>query len=48
MNRNGKVFTVSITSIEIGSNGLTMDYLDLKNEESHKAALLFESSIAGR
>src|SRR5688572_4340591 len=48
MNRDGKVFTVSITSIEIGSNALTMVYLDLKNDESHKAALLFESSIAAR
>jgi hypothetical protein len=48
MNRDGKVFTVSITSIEIDSNGLTMDYLDLKNDERYSAALLFESSIAGR
>lgn len=48
MNRDGKVFTVSITSIGIGSNGLTMDYLDLKNGESYSARLIFESSIAGK
>ena len=48
MNRDGKVFTVSITSIGIDSNGLTMDYLDLKNDERYSAGMLFESSIAGR
>ncbi|MBL7696653.1 MAG: NRDE family protein [Chitinophagaceae bacterium] len=47
MNR-GKVFTVSITSIEINSSGLNMDYLDLKNEKRYAAQLLFDSSIAGK
>ena len=48
MNREGKVFTVSITSIEANTNGLNMDYLDLKNDQSFTSQLLFESSIAGR
>lgn len=48
MNRGGKVFTVSITSIEIGNSGMTMDYLDLKNDERFSGKMLFETSIAGR
>jgi len=48
MNRGGKVFTVSITSIETGNNGMKMEYLDLKNEQSFTGKMLFESSIAGR
>lgn len=48
MNRDGKVFTVSITSVEINTNGMEMHYLDLKNEERHAAQLLFDSSIAGK
>lgn len=48
MNRGGKVFTVSITSIETGSSGMSMAYLDLKNEQSFTGKMLFESSIAGR
>ncbi len=48
MNRNGKVFTVSITSVEVSSNGLQMDYLDLKNDDRHSARLLFDPSTAGK
>jgi hypothetical protein len=48
MNRDGKVFTVSITSIEINNTGISMDYLDLKNNENHSGRLLFEPSIAGK
>lgn len=48
MNRDGKVFTVSITSVEISSKGLKMDYLDLKNDERHSAQVLFDPSIAGK
>ena len=48
MNRGGKVFTVSITSIETGSSGMRMEYLDLKNEQNFTGKILFESSIEGR
>jgi hypothetical protein len=48
MNRDGKVFTVSITSIEINGSGLNMNYLDLKNQQDYSGQLSFESSIAGR
>jgi hypothetical protein len=48
MNRNGKVCTVSITSIEINGRGLTMSYLDLKNNQQYSEQVPFESSIAGR
>ena len=48
MNRDGKVFTVSVTSIEIGKNAVAMDYLDLKNDQRSTVQLGFESSIAGR
>jgi len=48
MNRNGKVYTVSITSIEINGSGMTMNYLDLKNGQQHSGRISFESSIAGR
>jgi hypothetical protein len=48
MNRSGKVFTVSITSIEINQSGLTMDYLDLKNDQSFSGQMLYDSSITGR
>ena len=48
MNRDGKVFTVSVTSVEIGKNALAMDYLDLKNDQSSTVELGFESSIAGK
>ena len=47
MNRNGKVFTVSITSIEVNGRGLNMSYLDLKNDNQYSAQISFESSIAG-
>jgi hypothetical protein len=48
MNRNGKVFTVSITSIGIDGAGMKMNYLDLKNEQQYSGQISFESSIAGR
>lgn len=48
MNRDGKVFTVSITSVGISNKGLEMDYLDLKNDDRHSAQLLFDPSIAGK
>jgi hypothetical protein len=48
MNRDGKVFTVSITSIAINGRGLSMNYLDLKNDQQYSGQISFESSIAGR
>ena len=48
MNRNGKVYTVSITSIEISSAGLRMNYLDLKNDQRYSEQFSFESSTAAR
>lgn len=47
MNRNGKVYTVSITSIEISAGGIKMNYLDLKNNKRYSAHIPTESSIAG-
>jgi hypothetical protein len=47
MNRDGKVFTVSISSMQISSSGIKMQYLDLKNHQNFTEELLFESSIAG-
>lgn len=48
MNRNGKVYTVSITSIEIDGGGMKMNYLDLKNDQQYSGQISFESSIASR
>jgi hypothetical protein len=47
MNRNGKVFTVSITSITAGTTGLNMHYIDLKNAQQYSEQISFETSIAG-
>lgn len=44
MNRNGEVFTVSITGVEIGSTACRMVYLDLRDEASHERALSFSTS----
>jgi hypothetical protein len=48
MNREGQVFTVSVTSLRVDPASMTMEYLDLKNNQQHSAQLLFENSIAGR
>jgi hypothetical protein len=48
MNREGQVFTVSVTSLRMDNAGATMEYLDLKNNQRHSAQLLFENSIADR
>lgn len=44
MNRNGEVFTVSITGVEIGSTACRMVYLDLRDETSHERSLSFSTS----
>jgi hypothetical protein len=47
MNRDGKVFTVSITSLMIETSSMNMDYLDVKNGESYSVQMMYESSISG-
>lgn len=48
MNRNGEMFTVSITAVELSPKGARMDYLDLKNQQNTSEELLFETTIAVR
>ena len=48
MNRDGKVFTVSITSLAIDAAAMTMEYLNMKNDTRHTSKLLSENSIAGK
>lgn len=48
MDRDGKVFTVSISQLEIAENLMTLHYLDLKNNKTFAQELLFEKSMAGR
>lgn len=48
MNRNNEMFTVSITSVEHTSSGISMEYVDIKNKESYSRQLSFETSTAGR
>ena len=48
MNRDGKVFTVSVTSMAITENAVNMQYLDLKNNQSHGHELVFEKSMIDR
>ncbi len=47
MNREGKVFTVSITSIEIGLNTMNMKYIDLQNDQDSSGQVFFETLMAG-
>jgi hypothetical protein len=46
MNRDGKVFTVSVTSVNISNNALSMTYLDLQNNQRHHHELLSETTMA--
>ena len=48
MNRNGHVFTVSVTSMAITDHDVTMRYLDIKNNKELTQQLAFEKSMAGR
>jgi hypothetical protein len=48
MNRDGKVFTVSVTSVDLSLAGVEMTYLDTRSKEQFSGQLLFESSIARR
>ncbi|HUR10350.1 MAG TPA: NRDE family protein [Flavitalea sp.] len=46
MNREGKVFTVSITSVEINEKKAVMQHLDLIQDISTTSSLPFEKSMA--
>jgi hypothetical protein len=48
MNRDGVVFTVSVTSIAISSQGLVMEYLDIQNNQRFSEQMMFESSWSGK
>jgi len=41
MNREGQVYTVSITSIELDNENATIQYLDIKNKEAHFSKMQF-------
>lgn len=48
MNREGKVFTVSVTSIAIGQQNATIKYLNLKNDNHSEESITFEKIMASR
>jgi hypothetical protein len=48
MNRHGKVFTVSVTSLHISAQKASMQYVDLKNNRSSEQSLLIEKTMVGR
>lgn len=48
MNRDGKVFTVSITSLHISPGTIRMDYHDLQSQTRSADQIEFETSMAGR
>ena len=48
MNRDGQVFTVSITSMVISDHAIGMRYLDLKNNQTFEQELAIEKSMVGR
>lgn len=48
MNRQGKIFTVSVTSMAISHDTTTMRYLDLKNNQTFAQELIIEKSLIGR
>jgi len=48
MNRNGQVFTVSVTLLALSTDVTRMHYLDLKNNTTYTQQLIVEKSMAGR
>ncbi len=48
MNRHGKLFTVSVTSLAISSKEAIMEYLDFKNNLQSKGSLILEKSMVIR
>jgi len=48
MNREGNIFTVSITSLAISDVGCLMNHVDFTEQKTLKETMTFEKSIAGR
>ena len=48
MNRHGKLFTVSVTSLAISAKEAIMEYLDFKNNLQSKGSLILEKSMVIR
>ncbi|MBC7849424.1 MAG: NRDE family protein [Chitinophagaceae bacterium] len=48
MNRDGQVFTVSVTSLQISSQLATMKYLDLKNNREAEGQLTIAKTMVSR
>lgn len=48
MNRDGQVFTVSVTSMVVTENEVTMHYVDVQNKKTFTHELVVEKSMAGR
>lgn len=48
MNREGKVFTVSVTSLAMSGRAINMRYLDLKNNQTFEQELATEKTMVGR
>lgn len=48
MQREGKVCTVSISSLAISEDVISMQYLDLKQDQVFREAMTLEKSLAGR
>jgi len=48
MNRDGKIFTVSITGLEISETNATMTYLDLLNNKTYLQRIELNNEWAGR
>ncbi|MGC4034621.1 MAG: NRDE family protein [Chitinophagaceae bacterium] len=47
MDRDGKVFTVSITGLEISQEAAQITYLDLQEDKTYHCALRFAKQLAG-
>jgi hypothetical protein len=48
MNRDGVVFTVSVTSMAITEQQVTMQYVDVQQKKTLQEELVFEKSMVGR
>jgi len=46
MNRDGQVFTVSVTSMAITEESIQMQYLDLKNNQTYTSHLMVAKTLA--
>ncbi len=48
MNRDGKVYTVSVTSVSIGTNSGILQYHDLKNNKHSTQEIAFDKTMVSR